>query len=743
MNLSKGKEMKKEIIGIDGMHCASCVSAIENALRKRDGVLEVKVNLSTERAYIEFDEKRVNRDELERIIEDTGYKVVKIEDSEQDKRTEEISMWRRKFLVSAIFSIPLLYLSMGFHIGLPIPGFLIENSPFFQFLLTTPIILLGSIFFKRGILTLPKTKRANMDTLVSLGILSAYIYSLVISILEWIGKARGQSLYYEIAGLLTTFIILGRWLESMAKGKASEAIRKLMELTPKTVRVIKEGKEIEIPLEELQIGDVFFVRPGERIPTDGEVIDGYSSVDESMITGESIPKEKGKGEEVIGGTFNKTGFLKVVAKRVGKETALSQIIKIVEETQGKKAPIEKLADKVSSYFVPFVLLIALFSLFLWLFLGESFPFSLKICISVLMIACPCALGLATPTAVIVGTGIGAKKGILIKDVTAIEMMERIDTVVFDKTGTLTMGNPEVKDIIPLNSKNEEEVLRIASIAEKRSEHPLGESILKEAERKGLEVPEPEEFKVIPGKGVHAKYNGRRILLGNLNFIKENGLSTEIVEKEIKNLERDGKTVIIVAEEDKISGLISIFDDIKPEAETVIRKLRNLGKEVVIITGDRESTAKAIAYKLGVKRVLCEILPQDKAKEIKRLQKERKIVAMVGDGINDAPAITQADVGIAMGSGTDIAMESGDIVLVKNDLRDVLVAMELGKYTMKKIKQNLFWAFVYNIIGIPIAGGALYPLTGFLLNPVIAGIAMSLSSVSVVTNSLSMRFKKFQ
>lgn len=735
--------MKKEIIGIEGMHCASCVSAIENALRKRDGVSEVKVNLSTERAYIEFDEKRVKRNEFEKIIEETGYKVVKIEDSEQDKRTKEISIWRRKFLVSALFSIPLLYLSMGAHMGLPVPEFLAENSSFFQFLLTTPIILAGSIFFKRGISTLPKTKRANMDTLVTLGVFSAYIYSLVISILEWIGKASGQSFYYEIAGLLTTFIILGRWLESIAKRKTSEAIEKLMELTPKTVKVLKEGNEIEIPLEELQIGDVFFVRPGERIPTDGEVIDGYSSVDESMITGESLPKEKGKRDEVIGGTLNKTGFLKVVAKRVGKETALSQIIKIIEETQGTKAPIEKLADKLSSYFVPFVLLYALFSLSLWLFLGKSFPFSLKICISVLMIACPCALGLATPTAVIVGTGIGARKGILIKDATAIQMIERVDTVIFDKTGTLTMGNPKVKDIIPMNSKNEEEVLRIASIAEKRSEHPLAESILKEAERRGLEVPEPKEFEVIPGKGVRAKYKGRRILLGNLNFIKENGFSNEIVEKQIKDLERDGKTVIAIAEEDKISGLISILDEIKPEAEFVIKKLRNLGKEVVIITGDRESTAKAIAHKLGVNKVLSDILPQDKAAEIKRLQEEGRIVTMVGDGINDAPAIVQADVGIAMGSGTDIAMESGDIVLVRNDLRDVLTALELGKYTMKKIKQNLFWAFVYNIIGIPVAGGALYPMTGFLLNPVIAGIAMSLSSVSVVANSLSMRFKKIQ
>lgn len=735
--------MKKEIIGIEGMHCASCVSAIENALRKRDGVSEVKVNLSTERAYIEFDEKRVKRNEFEKIIEETGYKVVKIEDSEQDKRTKEISIWRRKFLVSALFSIPLLYLSMGAHMGLPVPEFLAENSSFFQFLLTTPIILAGSIFFKRGISTLPKTKRANMDTLVTLGVFSAYIYSLVISILEWIGKASGQSFYYEIAGLLTTFIILGRWLESIAKRKTSEAIEKLMELTPKTVKVLKEGNEIEIPLEDLQIGDVFFVRPGERIPTDGEVIDGYSSVDESMITGESLPKEKGKRDEVIGGTLNKTGFLKVVAKRVGKETALSQIIKIIEETQGTKAPIEKLADKLSSYFVPFVLLYALFSLSLWLFLGKSFPFSLKICISVLMIACPCALGLATPTAVIVGTGIGARKGILIKDATAIQMIERVDTVIFDKTGTLTMGNPKVKDIIPMNSKNEEEVLRIASIAEKRSEHPLAESILKEAERRGLEVPEPKEFEVIPGKGVRAKYKGRRILLGNLNFIKENGFSNEIVEKQIKDLERDGKTVIAIAEEDKISGLISILDEIKPEAEFVIKKLRNLGKEVVIITGDRESTAKAIAHKLGVNKVLSDILPQDKAAEIKRLQEEGRIVTMVGDGINDAPAIVQADVGIAMGSGTDIAMESGDIVLVRNDLRDVLTALELGKYTMKKIKQNLFWAFVYNIIGIPVAGGALYPMTGFLLNPVIAGIAMSLSSVSVVANSLSMRFKKIQ
>ncbi len=733
--------MRKEIIGIEGMHCASCVSAIENSLKRKEGVLDVKVNLSTEKAYIEFDEKRVKREELEKIIEETGYKVAKIDDTDEGRK-EEIKRWRNRFFISAIFSIPLLYLSMGTHLGIPIPRFLIENSTIYQLILTTPIVIVGSIFFRRGILTLPKTKRANMDTLVSIGVLSAYFYSLFISILQWMGKSYGNDLYYEIAGFLLTFIILGRWLESMAKGKTSEAIRKLMELSPKTVRVIRNGEEREIKIEELQVGEIFFVKPGEKIATDGEVIEGYSSVDESMITGESVPVEKSIGDEVIGGTINKTGFLKVKAKRVGKETALAQIIRIVEETQGTKAPIEELADRVSSYFVPFVFSLATLSLLIWLLSGMSFSFSLKIFISVLMIACPCALGLATPTAVIVGTGIGARRGILIRNVKAIQIMEKIDTIVFDKTGTLTEGNPKVKDIISVSSKNEEEILKIASIAEKRSEHPLAESILKEAEKRGLQIPEPEEFHITPGKGIYAEYKGKRILLGNLNFMNENGLSIGIAEKKIQNLEKDGKTVILIAEEHEISGLISIFDDIKPEAPDVIKKLKRIGKEVVMITGDRSSTAKAIGERLGIERILSEVLPQDKAKEIKRLQEEGRIVAMVGDGINDAPALTQADIGIAMGSGTDIAMESGDIVLVKNDLRDVLFAIELGKYTMKKIKQNLFWAFIYNLLGIPIAGGLLYPFTGFLLNPIIAGIAMSFSSISVVSNALSMRLKKF-
>lgn len=733
--------MKKEIISIEGMHCASCVSAIENALKKKDGVIEVKVNLSTEKAYLLLDERKVKREEIERLIEETGYRVAKAEESLEKRRSEEIARWRKRFIISAFFSLPLLYLSMGAHLGLPISDFFLENSSIFQFLLTTPIILVGSIFFKRGILSLPKTKKASMDTLVSIGVLSAYLYSFVVSLLQWLGRALETSVYYEIAGLLITFIILGRWLESMAKGKTSEAIRKLMELKPKTVRVLKDGNEVEIPVEDLQLGDIFLVRPGERIATDGEVVEGYSAVDESMITGESIPKEKFKGDEVIGGTLNKTGFLKVIAKRVGKETALAQIIKIIEETQGTKAPIEELADKISSYFVPVVFSFASLSLFIWLLSGESFSFSLKIFISVLMIACPCALGLATPTAVIVGTGIGARKGILIKDVRAIQLMGKLTTIVFDKTGTLTAGNPEVKDVVPFDG-NEEDIIKLASIAEKRSEHPLAESILKKAEKMSLPIPEPEEFRIIPGKGVIAKYDGKRILLGNINLMKENGIATEIAEKESQRLEEEGKTVVIVAEEDKIYGLISIFDDVKPEADMVIKKLKRYGKEVVMITGDRKITAKAIARKIGIERILSEVLPQDKAKEIKRLQEEGRIVAMVGDGINDAPAITQADVGIAMGSGTDVAMESGDIVLVKNDLRDVLIAIELGKYTMKKIKQNLFWAFIYNLIGIPISAGALYPFTGILLNPVVAGIAMSLSSISVVSNALSMRLKKF-
>ncbi len=738
--------MRKEIIDIEGMHCASCVALIEETLKKREGVIEIKVNLANERAYVTFEEEKITRQELEKIIEYTGYKVVKrLEDrldSEFEKRKREITFWKKRFTLSAILSVPLLYLSMGHHLGLPLHEFLIDKNSILQFLITTPIIIIGSVFFKRGLILLPRTKTANMDTLVSIGVLSAYLYSLVNSILEWTSKTVGHPLYYEISGLLITFILLGRWLEFSAKHKTSEAIRKLMELSPKTVRVLRNGKEVEIPLEELRVGEVFMVRPGERISTDGEVIEGYSSVDEAMITGESIPVEKSKGSEVIGGTLNKTGFLKARAKRVGKETALSQIIRIVEETQGTKAPVEELADRISSYFVPIIFSLAITFLLFWLFQGKGLPFSLKIFISVLMIACPCALGLATPTAIIVGTGMGANRGILIKNVRSIQLMNKMDTVVFDKTGTLTEGKPEVREIVPFGAVKEEEILRIASIAEKRSEHPLSEAILKSSQKMGLDVSEPDEFNIIPGKGVIARKNGKTIILGNLNFLKEKEIVNEKIEREVEKLEKEGKTTVLVAVDGEVAGAISISDELKKYSKEVIKKLQESGKEVVLITGDRKSTGEAIASKLGIKKVITEVLPQEKAKEIKKLQEKGKTVAMVGDGINDAPALTQADVGIAMGSGTDVAVESGDIVLVKNDLRNVINAIELGKYTMRKIKQNLFWAFIYNIIGIPIAGGALYPFTGFLLNPVIAGIAMSLSSVSVVTNALSMRFKKF-
>ncbi|MGQ9618532.1 MAG: heavy metal translocating P-type ATPase [Candidatus Aminicenantia bacterium] len=735
--------MKEEIINIEGMHCASCVALIEDALKKKEGVINVKVNLSTEKAYVKFDDKRVKRDELEKVIEESGYKVLKESPSEElERRKREISSWRKKFLLSALFSIPLFYLSMGSHLGFPTTEFIVENNSILQLAFTTPIILVGSIFFRRGLLSLYKTRKANMDTLVSVGVLSAYLYSLVLSFPKWIGKSTNQNLYYEIAGFLITFITLGRWLEAMAKGKTSEAIRKLIELKPKRVMVSRNGKEIEISADELNVDDIFIVHPGERIPADGEVVEGYSSIDESMITGESIPKGKSKGDFVVGGTLNKNGFLKVRAKKVGKETVLSQIIKIVEETQGTKAPIEELADRLSSIFVPVVFSIAIVSLFFWLLSGKGFPFSLKIFVSVLMIACPCALGLATPTAVIVGTGIGARKGILIKNVRAIQLLGKIDTVVFDKTGTITKGEPKVEEIIPLNNSNKEEILLLASIAEKRSEHPLSEAILREAERRGIEIPDPKDFSVIPGNGLKASFNKINIILGNLNFMKENRLLQDDIEREVLNFESEGKTTVVVAKNSKIIGLIKIIDEIKENAEYVIKSLKRMGKEVLMITGDRKSTGEAIGKKLGIDKVLSEVLPQDKSKEIKRLQEMGKKVLVVGDGINDAPALSQADVGVAMGSGTDIAIEAGDVVLMKDDLRDVLIAIEIGKYTMKKIKENLFWAFIYNMLGIPIAAGILYPFTGFILNPLIAGGAMSLSSISVVTNSLSMRLKKF-
>jgi Cu+-exporting ATPase len=576
-----------------------------------------------------------------------------------------------------------------------------------------------------------------MDSLIFIGTATAYFYSLIVTFFSFFKKSFEAHLYYEATVLILLFISLGKYLEAITKGKTSEAIKKLIGLQPKEATIIKENVEMKISISEVKVGDIVLVRPGEKIPVDGVVIDGYSAVDEKAITGESIPVEKKVGDEVIGGTVNKTGVLKVRATRVGKETMLYQIIKIVEEALGSKAPIQLLADKVSFYFVPIVIGIAIFSLLIWLLLGKSFPFALTVFVSVLIIACPCALGLATPTAVMMGTSLAAQRGILIKSGKALEMARDVNMVIFDKTGTLTKGEPAVTDIVPF-SRSEKEILQIAASIEKNSEHPLAEAIVKKAKEENLDLFEVKNFQAIPGRGVVGEFKGKKIILGTRKLMIENQIDTSKIEEKLVSLEDQGKTTMILAENKEIIGIVAVADTLKEYSKEAVEILHRMGKKVGIITGDNRRVANAIAKQLGIDKVLAEVLPQEKAAEIKKLQSEGNIVAMVGDGINDAPALAQADLGIALGSGTDIAMETGEIVLIKDDLRDVVLAMDLSKYTLNKIKQNLFWAFFYNVISIPIAAGVFYPFTGLLLNPAIAAAAMAFSSVSVVSNALLMK-----
>ena len=805
--------MAKIFISISGMHCASCVTAIENALKSFKGVVDAKVSYASDKATVEYDPAVTDIGAIEKVIEATGYNVIRpkagaeagektlklkvigmdnphcvgtvggavgslpgiiskdlrvnekgvikydpakvspqqikeaikgsgytpIEeeeitvDIEKQAREREIRDLFLRFAGSLLFSLPLLYYMLHLLFGWPMPGFMMIHAAAIELLLATPIMFLGSIFFTRGLISLIRTRTANMDTLVSMGVGAAYIYSLYITLAIWLGNTKfGMGdLYYEVAGFLITFILLGKYLEAVAKGRTSEAIKKLIGLQAKTAIVVRENKEIEIRIEDVQVGDIVVVKPGGKVPVDGTVVEGYSSVDESMVTGESIPVEKRAGDKVIGATLNKTGSFKFKAEKIGKDTFLAQVVRLVEEAQGSKAPIEELADRISAYFVPAVVLIGLASFVVWLLAGQTFIFALTTFIAVLIIACPCALGLATPTAVMVGTGLGAEHGILIKSAGALQLASRLNTVVFDKTGTLTKGQPEVTDIVAGDGK---ETLLFAATAEKRSEHPLAEAILKKAAAEKLDVPEPASFISISGKGVEAG----DILLGNRKLMQERNIAMGELEAKVQELESQGTTVMLVAKGGKLAGLIAVADTLKQYSKEAVRQLQLMGKKVIMITGDNRRTGEAIAKQAGIDKVLAEVLPQDKADNIKQLQAEGKRVAMVGDGINDAPALAQADIGIAIGSGTDVAIETGEIVLIKDDLRDVVTAIDLSSYAMKKIKQNLFWAFIYNTLGIPIAAGVLYPFTGFLLNPIIAGAAMAFSSVSVVTNSLLMR-----
>ncbi len=730
------EEIKREKILIDGMHCPSCALLIEGNLRKIKGVISCNVNILRKSATIEFDPNLISLKEIAKKIESYGYRVLEKSFSESNYERKI----KNKFMFSLFFSIPLLYLSMGGHIGLELPElFQKYNSPI-QFFLTLIILIININFFKKGIFNLIKSKKATMDTLISIGVLSGFFYSTFISILSMTGykNLSKEGIYFEVSALLITIILLGRYLEEVAKGKTSQAIKKLIELKPKRANVLKGDKELEVPIDEIKISDILIIKPGEKIPVDGEVIDGYSVVDESMITGEFLPVEKLKGCKVIGGTLNKNGKIKIVAQKTGKDTFLSQIIKIVEEAQTSKAPIQKMADLISSYFVPVVLIISIISFFIWYLSGQSIGFSLKIAISVLIISCPCALGLATPAAVIVGMGIGAKKGILFKNAEAIQRAEKIDTFLFDKTGTLTKGDVLVEEIIPVENFNIEDILKFASALSKNSNHPLSEAILRKAKELKIEIPEIDGFEEVPGNGLFGNYKGKKIFLGNLRFFKELNINVEDLMEKINKLEEEGKTVVILGIDEKICGMISLSDILKDEAIEFIKKLKKRKREVILVTGDREKIAKEIGKTLEIEKIFWGILPQDKKSIVEKLKKEGKKVAFVGDGINDAPALAEANLGIALGKGKDIAIEAGDLVLIKNNLMDILKAIDLSHFTMKKIKQNLFWAFFYNIICIPVAAGALFPFYGVLLSPLIAGLAMSFSSLSVVLNSLTLK-----
>ena len=743
---------QKTTLKIQGMSCASCAAIIEHDLKKRKGIASASINLASEKLYLEFNPAEIKVEDIKKNVKDLGYKALDndegmdmagMHDHSKMQKESEVRKLKTRFVLSLIFGLPIIYMVMGGMIGLPMPSFFEKYGLYVQAILSTAVILTCLNIWISGGKKLLKMG-PNMDTLILVGTATAYFYSLANLILLFFGKQVSMSgFYFESAVFILIFISFGKYLEALTKGKTSSAIKSLMGLQPKTAIVIKDDKEVETQILSVQVGDIILVKPGEKIPVDGIVVDGYSSIDEKAITGESIPVEKNKGDMVIGATINKTGVFKFKATKVGADTMLAQIIKIVEDAMGSKAPIQELADKVSFYFVPAVILIALVAGITWFLILHQIAVALTIFVAVLIIACPCALGLATPTAVMMGTGLAAKNGILIKSSGALEIAKDVNMVVFDKTGTLTKGEPVVTEIISVSENfGEEKILQIAACVEKNSEHPLAEAIVNKAKQEGLAgVPfgsKVEGFQAIPGKGVEAMLNGEKVLFGTRKLMKDSKIFVDLIEGKMALLEDRGETAMILAVSGKIIGIIAVADVLKDHSKEAVDMLHKMGKMVAIITGDNKRVGESIARQLGIDKVLAEVLPQGKSDEIKKLQLEGKIVAMVGDGINDAPALAQADLGIALGSGTDVAMETGEIVLIKDDLRDVVKAMDLSRYTLAKIKQNLFWAFFYNIIGIPIAAGVLFPFTGWLLSPSIAAAAMAFSSVSVVLNSLSMR-----
>ena len=740
---------QKEYI-IEGMSCASCAMTIENAVSKIPGVAKASVNLATEIMTVEANDS-VTPEDIAKVVDGVGYsarprgKSVEEELEEKNEKKEaHLREMKRNLTISAIFAVPLLFIAMADMVGIPMPAFLSPmQSPvsyaLIQLALVLPIIWLGRRFFVDGFKALSKG-HPNMDSLVALGTSAAFLYSLygTYHVLE--GHAHfAMNLYYESAGVILTLITLGKYFEDVSKGKTSMAIQTLVGLAPKMATVLRDGQEVEVPVEEVQVGDLIRVKPGEKVPVDGVVTEGNSTVDESMLTGESIPVSKSVGDEVIGASLNKTGSFILKATKIGKDTALSQIIQLVEQAQGSKAPIAKLADKVSGVFVPIVIVLALVSGLAWYFLGqESWVFALTITISVLVIACPCALGLATPTAIMVGTGKGAENGILLKSGEALEEANHVNMVVFDKTGTITNGTPVVTDVVTADNTDADALIRLAASLEVASEHPLGEAIVAKAKEQGATFDEVTNFEAIPGFGIKGHVGETLVFLGNEKWMRENGLANVEMNDKANHFAEQGKTPLYIGYNDAVQGLIVVADTVKESSARAIQTLHEMGIQVAMMTGDHERTAQAIAAEVGIDRVFSEVLPQDKANYVSKLQEEGYIVAMVGDGINDAPALAQAQVGIAIGTGTDVAIESADAVLMKSDLMDVPAMLKLSRATIRNIKENLFWAFAYNIIGIPFAMGVLHLFGGPLLNPMIAGAAMSFSSVSVVLNALRLK-----
>jgi len=732
---------------VEGMTCAACVNAVEKTAKKTPGVIAAEVNLTTEKLKISVDPNAFDVDQLKRKIMIAGYqlKTEKTMDEHQKSKDRASKVMLLKFIFSVLFTLPLLYIAMGHMVGLPLPGWLdphmaSKNFAITQFLLTLPVIIIGYQFYFIGFKTLLH-KNPNMDTLVALGTGAAFIQGIYGTFLILTERVHTTPLYFETAAVIITLIILGKYFETISKGKTSEAIKKLVDLSPKTATVLIQNEEHVIPVEDVIKDDVILVKPGERVPVDGIIVSGLSSIDESMITGESIPVEKKPGDAVIGASINKNGALTIKATKVGKDSTLAQIIKLVEDAQSSKAPIAKLADKISGIFVPIVMILATLTFVFWLIMGKSFDFSFLNMIAVLVIACPCALGLATPTAIMVGTGKGASHGILIKSGEALEKAHEIDVVVLDKTGTITQGVPQVKKIIATSTYSEEQLLQLSASLEVNSEHPLGEAIVSMAKSKNYKLKAVEHFLNHPGFGVEGSIDGKQIYIGNVKFVNQLKVKIGQLQKLANELSEAGNTLIYVVIDQTVAGLIAIADAIKPTSKEAIELLRNKGIQVYMMTGDHQITAKAIAQEVGITQVISEVLPEDKSKEVGKLKDQGFKVAMVGDGINDAPALALADVGIAIGNGTDVAIESADIVLMRNDLRDVSTAIELSKKTIINIKENLFWAFFYNTLGIPVAMGVLYLFGGPLLDPMLAGAAMSFSSVSVVMNAL--RLKRFK